>query len=125
MLIFGSYFAHRSGPNNSDKGRAAIVSTTNAPMARSERCHASMPHTTLSPMEEIAMMPTMKIGENIYLGVPVSILADNIFKYYSRKHWPPTADRIPGQKYEEGARLFGWGSPMLSVDAQTYKSMGL
>ena len=30
FLVFGSYLAHRSGPNNSDKGRAAIYATYNA-----------------------------------------------------------------------------------------------
>jgi hypothetical protein len=66
MLIFGSYFAHRSGPNNSDKGRAAIVSTARAAISgRLIDYHISMRHITLSQMEEIAMMPTMKIGKNV------------------------------------------------------------
>jgi hypothetical protein len=37
----------------------------------------SMPHSTLSQMEEIAMMPTMKIGENV-LGSTSGSLADNV-----------------------------------------------
>lgn len=30
FLVFGSHLAHRSGPNNSDLGRAAIYATYNA-----------------------------------------------------------------------------------------------
>ncbi|KAK1234635.1 hypothetical protein PQX77_002160 [Marasmius sp. AFHP31] len=47
--------------------------------------------------------------------------------YYEnrRQHWPPTADRVPGQKYEAGARMYAFGSPMLSVDSERYKDTGL
>ncbi|KAJ8087788.1 hypothetical protein PM082_006625 [Marasmius tenuissimus] len=47
--------------------------------------------------------------------------------YYEnrRQHWPPTADRAPGQKYEAGARMYAFGSPMLSVDPEKYKDTGL
>ncbi|KAG7091126.1 hypothetical protein E1B28_010180 [Marasmius oreades] len=48
-------------------------------------------------------------------------------EYYAnrRQHWPPTADRVPGEKYELGARMFAFGSPMLSVDSSGYREMGL
>ncbi|EEB91746.1 hypothetical protein MPER_09847, partial [Moniliophthora perniciosa FA553] len=47
--------------------------------------------------------------------------------YYAdrRKNWPPTADRMPGEKYAKGAKVYGFGSPMLSVDAESYRAMGL
>ena len=32
------------------------------------------------------------------------------------KLWPPTHKRQEGEKYEEGALRYGFGSPMLSVD---------
>jgi len=39
--------------------------------------------------------------------------------YYEhrRKIWPPTHERIEGEKYQEGALLYGFGSPMLTVQA--------
>ncbi|KAK1234634.1 hypothetical protein PQX77_002159 [Marasmius sp. AFHP31] len=48
-------------------------------------------------------------------------------EYYEnrRQHWPPTADRVPGEKYETGAKMYGFAGPMLTVDPQTYKNMGL
>ncbi|KAF5317590.1 hypothetical protein D9758_018463 [Tetrapyrgos nigripes] len=82
MLIFGSYMAHRSGPNNSDQGRAAIYATYNA-------------------------------------------LSDGEYYANRRKLWPPTADRVPGERYEEGARLYGFGSPMLTVEENGYANVGL
>lgn len=38
--------------------------------------------------------------------------------YYAdrAKLWPPTHKRQEGEKYEEGALRYGFGSPMLSVD---------
>ena len=38
--------------------------------------------------------------------------------YYThrRKIWPPTHDRVEGELYKEGALLYGFGSPMLTVD---------
>ncbi|KAJ6628332.1 hypothetical protein B0H10DRAFT_2209612 [Mycena sp. CBHHK59/15] len=46
--------------------------------------------------------------------------------YYSdrRKLWPATADRDPNEEYAVGARIFGFATPMLSVD-DNYKNMGL
>lgn len=37
--------------------------------------------------------------------------------YYAhrRKIWPPTHERVEGEKYLEGALLYGFGSPMLTV----------
>jgi len=37
--------------------------------------------------------------------------------YYEhrRKIWPPTHERIEGERYQEGALLYGFGSPMLTV----------
>ena len=32
------------------------------------------------------------------------------------KMWPPTHKRQQGERYEEGALRYGYGSPMLSVD---------
>ncbi|KAK7457919.1 hypothetical protein VKT23_010266 [Stygiomarasmius scandens] len=48
-------------------------------------------------------------------------------EYYAnrRKLWPPTADRIAGERYEEGARLYGFGSPMLTVVENGYTDVGL
>uniref|UniRef100_A0A0W0EU37 Putative PhyH-domain-containing protein n=1 Tax=Moniliophthora roreri TaxID=221103 RepID=A0A0W0EU37_MONRR len=70
FLIFGSYLAHRSGPNNSPNGRAAIYATYNA----------------------------------------VSDGGDKHDAYYAdrRKNWPPTADRVPGEKYAKGAKVYGY-----------------
>lgn len=75
--MFGSYLAHRSGPNNSDADRKAIYATYNC----------------------------KREGD----------LHDD---YYTdrEKLWPPTHKRANGQKYEEGALRYGFGSPMLSVD---------
>ncbi|KZT34750.1 PhyH-domain-containing protein [Sistotremastrum suecicum HHB10207 ss-3] len=38
-------------------------------------------------------------------------------EYYvhRRKLWPPTHERLVGEKYEEGAVLYGFGSPMLTI----------
>lgn len=87
FLIFGSHLAHRSAPNNSANGRAAIYATYNA----------------------------------------LSDGGDMHEEYYvkRRRLWPATADRLPGEKYEPGARLFGFGSPMLTVDSPAYRDMGL
>ncbi|KAJ4465063.1 hypothetical protein J3R30DRAFT_2950085 [Lentinula aciculospora] len=87
FLIFGGYLAHRSAPNKSDKGRAAIYATYNALSDGGDRRDA----------------------------------------YYSdrRKIWPPTADRLPGERYEAGARIYGFSSPMLSVIEDGYKGIGL
>ncbi|KAF3903895.1 hypothetical protein ABW20_dc0109030 [Dactylellina cionopaga] len=78
LLIFGSYLAHRSGPNNSAKDRKAIYATYN--YAREGDLHD---------------------------------------QYYEdrKKLWPPTYLRKEGEKYEEGALRYGFGSPMLSVEA--------
>ncbi|THU91819.1 PhyH-domain-containing protein [Dendrothele bispora CBS 962.96] len=48
-------------------------------------------------------------------------------EYYTnrRKLWPPTADRVSGQRYEEGARLYGYASPMLTVVENGYADVGL
>ncbi|KAJ3718168.1 hypothetical protein C8R42DRAFT_610205 [Lentinula raphanica] len=77
FLVFGSNLAHRSAPNQSDKGRAAIYATYNALSDGGDRHEA----------------------------------------YYAdrRKLWPPTADRLPGERYEVGAKLYGFGTPMLTV----------
>ncbi|KAJ7241643.1 hypothetical protein C8J57DRAFT_1369038 [Mycena rebaudengoi] len=47
--------------------------------------------------------------------------------YYAdrRKLWPATGDREPGEEYATGAHIFGFATPMLSVDSEAYKSMGL
>ena len=39
-------------------------------------------------------------------------------EYYRQRRieWPPTHLRKPGEKFEEGALRYGYGSPMLSVD---------
>lgn len=38
--------------------------------------------------------------------------------YYAdrAKLWPPTHKRQQGERYEDGAMRYGYGSPMLSVD---------
>lgn len=73
-LIFGSFLAHRSGPNTTTRPRAAIYATFNA----------------------------------------VSDGGDRHKAYYEkrRREWPPTAERVPGKDYSEGAKLYGFGSPM-------------
>ncbi|KAJ6574476.1 epoxidase subunit A [Mycena capillaripes] len=47
--------------------------------------------------------------------------------YYAdrRKLWPATADRKPDEDYAVGASIFGFATPMLTVDSETYKNMGL
>ncbi|KAJ7193161.1 hypothetical protein GGX14DRAFT_577517 [Mycena pura] len=47
--------------------------------------------------------------------------------YYAdrRELWPATADRKPDDDYAVGASIFGFATPMLSVDATAYKRMGL
>ncbi|KAF5374084.1 hypothetical protein D9757_010716 [Collybiopsis confluens] len=87
FLIFSSYLAHRSGSNNSEKGRAAIYATYNV----------------------------------------LSDGGDKHEAYYEdrRKAWPPTSERITGERYEEGAKIYGFGSPMLTVEKNGYKDIGL
>ena len=77
LLVFGSYLAHRSGPNKSSTDRKAIYATYNC---KSE--------------------------------------GDLHDEYYADRArlWPPTHKRLQGEKYEEGALRYGFGSPMLSVD---------
>jgi 2-aminoethylphosphonate dioxygenase len=78
LLIFGSYLAHRSGPNNSHGDRKAIYATYNC--AREGDLHASY--------------------------------------YADRKElWPATHMRKEGKDYSEGSLRYGFGSPMLSVEA--------
>ncbi|KAF7303928.1 Epoxidase subunit a [Mycena indigotica] len=86
IVVFDSHLAHRSGENQTDKGRAAIFATYNALNGAGDQHQA----------------------------------------YYvdRRKLWPATEDRLPGEDYAEGAAIFGFGSPMLSVDT-VYKQMGL
>jgi 2-aminoethylphosphonate dioxygenase len=78
LLIFGSYLAHRSGPNKSSSSRKAIYATYNC--KREGDLHDA---------------------------------------YYEdrAKLWPATHKRIEGEKYEVGALRYGFGSPMLSVEA--------
>ncbi|KAJ7762992.1 hypothetical protein B0H16DRAFT_1528405 [Mycena metata] len=47
--------------------------------------------------------------------------------YYNdrRKLWPATADRAPDEEYAIGASIFGFGTPMLTVDPATYQNLGL
>ncbi|KAJ7578489.1 hypothetical protein C8J56DRAFT_349545 [Mycena floridula] len=87
FLIFGSYLAHRSGPNNSPHGRAAVYATYNA----------------------------LSEGGDMH----------DAYYAHRRQYWPPTADRNPNEKYEMGAKLYGFGSGMLSIDADRYASIGL
>lgn len=77
VLIFGSYLAHRSGANTSERDRKALYATYN--VAREGDLHD---------------------------------------EYYARRkvEYPPTHLRKPGEKFEEGAMRYGYGSPMLSVD---------
>ena len=78
VLVFGSFLAHRSGANNSDKSRAAIYATFNA----------------------------------------VSDGGDMRKAYYEkrRKEWPPTFERQQGERYDLGAKLYGFGSPMAGAE---------
>ncbi|KAJ7438539.1 hypothetical protein B0H11DRAFT_588646 [Mycena galericulata] len=87
FVIFDSHLAHRSAPNNTDSGRAAIFATYNS-------LHGA---------------------------------GDKRATYYAdrRKLWPATADRDPSEEYALGASIFGFATPMLSVDSETYKNMGL
>ena len=76
LLIFGSYLAHRSGPNNSYVDRKAIYATYNC--KREGDLHEP---------------------------------------YYAdrKESWPATHMRKSGEKYEQGAMRYGFGSPMLTV----------
>ena len=76
LLVFGSYLAHRSGPNNSNKDRKAIYATYNC----------------------------KREGD----------LHD---EYYADRmvNWPATHMREAGEKYEQGAMRYAYGSPMLTV----------
>ncbi|GAW04988.1 epoxidase subunit a [Lentinula edodes] len=87
FLVFGSYLAHRSAPNKSDKGQAAIYATYNA----------------------------------------ISDGGDRREAYYEdrRKLWPPTAERLPEERYDAGAKIYGFGTPMLSIVEDGYKNSGL
>ncbi|KAJ3859280.1 hypothetical protein EV359DRAFT_51111, partial [Lentinula novae-zelandiae] len=87
FLVFGSYLAHRSAPNKSENGRAAIYATYNA----------------------------------------LSDGGDKREAYYEdrRKLWPPTAERLPEERYDTGAKIYGFGTPMLSIVEDGYKNSGL
>ncbi|KID74530.1 2-aminoethylphosphonate dioxygenase [Metarhizium brunneum] len=78
LLIFPSYLAHRSGPNNSSDDRKAIYATYN-----------------------------------------LAAEGDMHREYYEdrKKEWPATHMRKEGESYAKGALTYGFGSPMLSVDA--------
>ncbi|KAJ3782384.1 hypothetical protein GGU11DRAFT_744468 [Lentinula aff. detonsa] len=45
--------------------------------------------------------------------------------YYQdrRRLWPPIAERLPGERYD--AKLYGFGTPMLSVVEEGYKNTGV
>jgi len=73
LLLFGSYLAHRSGPNSSPNPRAGIYAT--------------------------------------YNGISEGDKHDSYY-IHRRKLWPPTFERVPGEKYKEGALTFAYGSPM-------------
>lgn len=77
LLIFGSYLAHRSGPNKSSSSRKAIYATYNC----------------------------KREGD----------LHDAYYEDRARL-WPATHKRLEGERYDEGALRYGFGSPMLSVD---------
>ncbi|KAJ7930865.1 hypothetical protein B0H13DRAFT_2530751 [Mycena leptocephala] len=87
FVIFDSHLAHRSGPNDTKSGRAAIFATYNA----------------------------------------LAGAGDKRAAYYAdrRKLWPATGDREPDEEYAVGANIFGFATPMLTVDSERYKSMGL
>ena len=78
LLVFGSYLAHRSGPNTSEGSRKNLYATYNR--ASEGDLHHSY--------------------------------------YQDRKNnWPATHMRKEGETYADGALRYGYGSPMLSVDA--------
>ncbi|PWN49950.1 PhyH-domain-containing protein [Violaceomyces palustris] len=81
VLVFGSFLAHRSGPNRSDRPRAAIYATFNAFSDGGDRREA----------------------------------------YYEkrRKEWPPTFERVQGEDYSEGAKRYGFGSPMAGAEVHS------
>lgn len=103
----------------------------------------SMQHTMLCPMVEIVMIIITLIGT--YSPYPLNFHLHHLDSalHTRRIHWPPTADRDPEKKYEHGARLYGYvpvghhlhpivnvfwhsfGTPMLTIDAETYKKIGL
>lgn len=77
VLIFGSYLAHRSGANTSEKDRKALYATYN-----------------------------------------VKREGDLHDEYYARRkvEFPPTHLRKKGDRFDEGAMRYAYGSPMLSVE---------
>jgi hypothetical protein len=84
LLLFGSYLAHRSGPNSSPRPRYALYATYNG-----------------------------------------SSEGDNHDAYYAhrRKIWPPTAERVAGVDYTEGALTYGYGSPMTGAKEMIYAKL--
>ena len=90
MLLFGSFLAHRSGPNLSTGWRAGIYATVGDPAHR-----PVSPHLRSAPTQYNA----------------ASDGGDKHDSYYAtrRRLWPPTWERKPDQKYEEGALIFACG----------------
>lgn len=43
--------------------------------------------------------------------------------YYEhrRKLWPPTFERVAGEKYQEGAMIYAFGSPMAGGESRSLK----
>lgn len=80
VLIFGSYLAHRSGPNPTPNGRASIYATYNRASDGGEK-HAA-------------------------------------YYEHRRMMWPPTFEREEGKDYVEGAKIYAWGTPQQTVQAQ-------
>jgi ectoine hydroxylase-related dioxygenase (phytanoyl-CoA dioxygenase family) len=78
VLVFGSYLAHRSGPNKSKNDRKALYATYN--LASEGELHDA---------------------------------------YYAQRRieYPPTHLRQASQKFDVGSLRYGFGSPMMSMDA--------
>ena len=87
VLIFGSYLAHRSGPNNSPNGRASI--------------YATFVSFFLNPVQ---------ISDYVVRSYNTAADGGDIHDdYYAHRTvlWPATAKRKPGEMYEEGAAHYG------------------
>ena len=52
--------------------------------------------------------------------IPATSSGDIHDAYYAhrRRIWPPTHERTEGESYGEGALLYGFGSPMLTVQGK-------
>ncbi|KAJ3740001.1 hypothetical protein DFH05DRAFT_1529874 [Lentinula detonsa] len=75
-------------------------------------------------------LPTTALTTLTFLYTTYNSISDGGDKheaYYEdrRRLWPPIAERLPGERYDAGAKLYGFGTPMLSVVEDGYKNAGV